>query len=125
MANIYNEYFPESVRKITIYIREKAPNPIKKIAILGGKFVERIFSRRYWLKKSNIVIDYYKHKSLTKEEKKAIRFLRINHFFLDANKLMYLSNIVNRYKRKFKRTKVFYDKIKNLHYLIHKNTSVS
>ena len=32
---------------------------------------------------------------------------------------MYLSNIVNRYERKYKKTKVFYDETNNLHYLIH------
>ena len=125
MVNIYNEYIPKPIRKITIYIREKAPNPIKKIAIVIGKIVEKIINhitdRKYWLKKSNIVKDYYKHKSLTKEEKKAIRFLKINQFFLDTNKLMYLSNNVNRYKRKLKKTKVFFDKNKNLHYLTHDN----
>ncbi len=111
MINIYNEYIPEYIRKITIYAREKAPMPVKKIASFVGKFVETIINRKADRKRSKKlsknIIDYYKHKELTKEEKKAIRFLKTNHFFLDANKLMYLSNIVNRYEREYKKTKVF------------------
>lgn len=123
MINIYNDYIPEYIRKLTIYSREKAPMPVKKMASFVGLFVGSIINRRADQKRSKkfskIIIGYYKHKELTKEEKKAIRFLKTNHLFLDANKLMYLSNIVNRYERKYKKTKVFYDETKNLHYLIH------
>ena len=99
--------------------------PVRKIAIRVGKFVElairRKTERKYLQNLSNITKNYYKHKILTKEEKKAIRFLKRNHYFLDANKLMYLSNIVNKYKRRYKKTKLYFDKTKNLHYLIHSN----
>ncbi len=123
MVSIYNEYIPKFVRKITIYIREKAPRPVQKFASYVGQFVEKILCRKVERKRiqklSMTINGYYKHKELTKEEKKAIRFLKTNHFFLDANKLMYLSNIVNRYERKYKKTKVFYDEANNLHFLIH------
>lgn len=70
MVNIYNDYFPEYVRKATICIREKAPYSIKKIATVFGDFIEILFKHRYWHKKANVVIAYYKNKALTEEEKK-------------------------------------------------------
>lgn len=46
MINIYNEYIPEYIRKLTIYAREKAPMPVKKIASFVGLFVGSIINRR-------------------------------------------------------------------------------
>ena len=34
MINIYNEYIPNYIKKLTIYAREKAPMPVKKLQVL-------------------------------------------------------------------------------------------
>lgn len=99
MINVYNKYIPKPIRNIIITCR----------------------NQKKWYDKARIVEKYYRNVTLNKEQKKALRYLRRNHFFLNANKFLYLSNIVSKYEKKYKNIPVYYNKEKDLPYIIHQD----
>ena len=77
MINVYNRFIPKPIRDTIIFYR----------------------NQKKWYKLSKTVEDYYNSIPLNDEQKKALRYLRKHHFFLNANKFMYLSNIVSQYEK--------------------------
>lgn len=75
--------------------------------------------RKKWYKLSQLVGHYYANHKVTKEEKKALSFLHRNRFNLNNYSLLYLSNIVKPYLKRFRNTSVFYDKTLSLPYILH------
>ena len=75
--------------------------------------------RNHWYSLSRIVEQYYRTHPFPKEAKESLLFLRKNHYNLDKNKLLYLSNIVDDYLKKYRDLPVFIDKKQNLPYILH------
>lgn len=74
-----------------------------------------------WYRMARIVEKHYCKLPITDEQKKALSYLKIHHFSLDANKFMYLSDIVSLYEERYKNIPVLYNSNNNLPYIIHQN----
>lgn len=77
--------------------------------------------RMKWYKMARIVEKYYCKLPKTDEQKKVLSYLKKHHFSLDANKFMYLSDIVSLYEERYKSIPVLYNSNNNLPYIIHQN----
>lgn len=102
MINVYNRFIPKPIRDTIIFYR----------------------NQKKWYKLSKTVEDYYNSIPLNDEQKKALRYLRKHHFFLNANKFMYLSNIVSQYEKQYKKTPVLYHSDSHLPYILHQDKAL-
>ncbi len=69
-------------------------------------------------KKASTIIDYYNSKPLSDEEKKWLKYLKKNRFFLNNNKFTYQTSVVNEYGRK--KIDVQKNEETQLFYVLHK-----
>lgn len=66
-----------------------------------------------------LVNEYYKDKSLSKEQKACLSFLKSHRWNLDAHRSMYMSDIVREYEKKLGMVIIHNDEENNLPYVIH------
>ena len=69
-------------------------------------------------KKASDIINYFKSKDLSDEEKKWLQYLKKNRYFFNNNKFRFQSSIVDKYSRKS--VPVCKDMSNQLYYILHK-----
>lgn len=77
-------------------------------------------SRFYWYVEYKKIKDYYSNKQLTSEQKRSLRFLKNHRFCLNGLNMLYVSNLVNYYKFKYRKINI-YDHVSGIKYVIHQN----